>query len=180
MPISNAPPKSATPRQSSTQKNAAAQAIAQTSQHNKRKEGVEGLGQAAALVLLVRKQFADAAAIGIHVPAIAEEMASIADGNDTWAKWLDYFTMAGPYAGLVKASLPLMLQLMANHGTIPAEAGAALGVMSPKTLELKGKAEQEKVEAALLLQIQEDQRQTDALRQQLREASINGHAANTE
>jgi len=175
MPISSAPPKAATPRQSSAQKAAAVQQ-AHASQHQKRKEGIEGLGQAAALILLVRKQFADAAAVNIHVPAIAEEMASIADSNDTWAKWLDYFTMAGPYAGLVKASLPLMLQLMANHGTIPAEAGAALGVMSPKTLELKGKAEQEKVETALLLQIQQDQRETAALREQLEKASVNGHS----
>ena len=176
MPISSAPARAATPRQSSTQKNAQAQAQAQSSQHARRKDGVEGIGQAASLILLVRKQFADAAAVGIHVPAIAEEMASIADQNDTWAKWLDYFSMTGPYAGLVKASLPLMLQLMANHGTIPAEAGAALGVVSPKTLELKGKVEQEKIEAALLLQIQQDQQETAKLRDQLAKESVNGHS----
>ena len=171
MPINPAPPKSAAPRQSSTARNTAAAQAAQQSQHDKRREGVEGIGQAAALILLVRKQFADAAAVGIHAPPIAEEMARIADGNDTWAKWLDYFSMTGPYAGLVKASLPLMLQIMANHGTIPPEAGAALGVVSPKTLELKGKVEQEKIEAALLLQIQEDQRETEALRARLTKAA---------
>lgn len=168
MPIDRtpAPPKRSAPRQSSAQ-NAAAQAQAFTSQHQKRKEGVEGLGQALALVMLVRKQFADAQAIGMHAPAIAEEMARLGDQNETWAKWLDYFSLSGPYAGLVKATLPLMLQIMANHGTIPAEAGAALGVVSPKTLELAGKAEQEKVEAALLLSIQETQKETANLRSQI-------------
>jgi hypothetical protein len=163
-----APPKRNVPRESSARNTAAAQTAYQ-SQHERRKDGVEGLGQAAALILLVRKQFADAAAVGMHAPPIAEEMARIADTSETWGKWLDYFAMTGPYAGLVKASLPLMLQIMANHGTIPAEAGAALGVVSPKTLELKGKVEQEKVEAALLLSIQESQRETDELRAQIRE-----------
>jgi hypothetical protein len=167
MPINSPLPKRDTPRQSSVQKNAAAAQAAYQSQHDKRREGVEGIGQAAALILLVRKQFADAAAVGIHMPPIAEECARIADSNDTWAKWLDYFSMTGPYAGLVKASLPLMLQIMANHGTIPAEAGAALGVVSPKTLELKGKVEQEKVEAALLLSIQEAQKETAEIRAQI-------------
>jgi hypothetical protein len=161
-----APPKR-TARESSIRKNEQAAQTQYKSQHDKRKEGVEGLGQAVALVMLVRKQFADAQAVGMHAPAIAEEMASIADVNDTWGKWLDYFSMSGPYAGLVRATLPLMLQIMANHGTIPAEAGAALGVVSPKTLELAGKVEQEKVEAALLLSIQESQRETAHLRSQL-------------
>lgn len=172
MPIDrNAPPKRATPRESSTARNAAAAQTSYQSQHDRRKEGVEGIGQAAALVLLVRKQFADAQAVGMHAPPIAEEMAKIADQNEQWGKWLDYFSMSGPYAGLVRATLPLMLQIMANHGTIPAEAGAALGVVSPKTLELAGKAEQEKVEAALLLSIQESQRETEALRSRLTKAA---------
>lgn len=165
MPIDRTAPPPArrnTPKQSS----AAAQANYQ-SQHERRREGVEGLGQAASLILLVRKQFADAQAVGMHTPAIAEEAAKIADQNETWGKWLDYFSMSGPYAGLVRATLPLMLQIMANHGTIPAEAGSALGVVSPKTLELAGKAEQEKVEVALLLSIQEAQQETKALRDRL-------------
>ena len=169
MPINRdaTPPKRTTPRASSNAKNQEVAAQAYQSQHQRRREGVEGLGQAASLILLVRKQFADAAAVGMHAPPIAEEMAKIADSNDTWAKWLDYFSMTGPYAGLVKASLPLMLQIMANHGTIPTEAGAALGVVSPRTLELKGKVEQEKVEAALLLSIQEARRETEQMRSQL-------------
>jgi hypothetical protein len=169
MPVDRSgPPRRSTPRQSSAQKAAEVQQ-AVSAAHERRREGIEGLGQAAALVLLVRKEFADAQAVGMHVPKIAEEAASIADTNEKWAKWLDWFSISGPYAGLTKAMLPLMLQLMANHDKIPAEAGSALGVVSPKTLELAGKAEQEKVEAALLVQIQESQRETDELRKQLRD-----------
>jgi hypothetical protein len=162
-----APAKRATPRQASNAKNDAIVAGEQRSTFQRRKEGVEGIGQAASLILLVRKQFADAQAVGMHTPPIATEMARIAETNEQWGKWLDYFSMTGPYAGLVKASLPLMLQLMANHGTIPAEAGAALGVVSPKVLELAGKVEQDKVEAALLLQIQEGRKEAQAMRDQL-------------
>jgi hypothetical protein len=139
----------------------------QTAAHARRKEGLEGIGQAASLVCLVRKQFADAQAIGMHSPKIANEMASIADQNEQFAKWVDWFSISGPYAELTKAMLPLMLQLMANHGKIPAEAGSALGVVSPTMLEMAGKAEQKKIEAALILQIQETERETAELQKQV-------------
>lgn len=125
------------------------------------------MGQAAALVLLIRKQFADAQAIGMHVPAIAEEAASIADTNETWAKWLDYFSISGPYAGLVKATLPLVLQLMVNHDKLPAEAGSALGVISPKMLEEAGKAEMELAEAALVTEITRKRQEAEKLKAEL-------------
>jgi hypothetical protein len=173
LPIKAAPPKSATPRQSSTAKNAAAAQTAYQSQHDKRVEGVEGAFQAAGLILLIRKQYADAGAIGQHAHPIAEELASIADTNEKLAKWLDYFSVAGPYAGLVKASLPLLLQLMANHGTIPAEAGAMFGVVSPDLLVLKGKADQALVEVALKLQIEEAQKEAADITEQLRKEPAN-------
>lgn len=164
MPIDRtAPPRRPTPRASSTARQQT-ETPGVSASFARRKEGAEGVGQAATLILLIRQQYADAQAVGMHTPAIATELARVAEGNETIGKWLDYFSVTGPYSGLVKASLPLVLQLMANHNIIKPEAAGALGVVAPKTLELAGKAEQEKIEAAILLQIQESQRETSRIK----------------
>jgi hypothetical protein len=106
-----------------------------------REEGANGLFQLAGFGLIVTKNYADAGAIGKHSPKISHELAVLADKNEGVAKFLDYLTEAGPYAGLITACMPLILQIMANHNMIKAEALAGSGVVAPAALEAGVKAD---------------------------------------
>jgi hypothetical protein len=83
--------------------------------------------------------YADAAAIGIHSPAIAVEVVSLGKQNESIGKLIDYLDQVGPYAGLISATMPLVLQLLANHKRI--DHGKVPGLSSPAVLEAKVKAE---------------------------------------
>lgn len=115
-----------------------------------RQEGVDGLFQMAAAGCLMAKQYADAQACAEYGPKIAEETAKLAEQNEGVARVLDYITQIGPYAGLLTAVLPFGLQILANHGRVPASALTALGVKDPQILELQ--AQREVMEAATALQ----------------------------
>lgn len=104
---------------------------------NARANAVNGLFQVAAFGSTTMKWYADAAAYSIHGPKISEEIAKLADTNEGVANVVDYITQAGPYAGLITATLPLVTQLMANHKMIKPMGGA----MSPEFLEAQVKTQ---------------------------------------
>lgn len=121
----------------------------------KREEGAKGIFQLAGFGLIVTKQYADAGAIAKHGANISHELAALADKNDGVAKLLDYFTEAGPYAGLVAAVMPFALQIMANHNMIRADMVSGAGVVSPDALTAQIQAEMAKERAEALKAQQE-------------------------
>ena len=92
--------------------------------------GIEGIGQMAAFGLSFKSP-ADAAAVMIHTPPIAQAMADLANEKPEVAAILDRLLAAGPYAALLTAVTPLILQVLCNHGKMPA---GLMGTVPPEQL----------------------------------------------
>lgn len=105
----------------------------------KRTEAVEGGFQIVALTATAFGLHADAATVGMHAEAISPEVAKLADDNPSIAKGIDFIMENGPYAALISASLPMVLQLCVNHGWIKAEKLPGAGVVNPAVLEARYK-----------------------------------------
>ena len=123
--------------------------IALMGKAKERSEGLQGWAQIGSLVCISKGWFADAGAIGMHAPGLCDEAARLADDNEQVARVLDYLAMSGPYAALMGAALPLVMQLLVNHGKMPVPAGVA-GVMAPAALESQVKAEMMTMQAEML------------------------------
>lgn len=124
------------------------------------------------LGLLMAKQPADAGALSQHGPNIAHELALIADTNEGVAAFLDRLTTVGPYAGLVKAALPLALQLAVNHKRLGSQFTGTMGIMDPADLEAMVTLKAEKMKAELEAQMAQVRKEmTEA------KAALNGGAA---
>jgi hypothetical protein len=95
-----------------------------------RSQAIQGLFGAIALPLAV-VQPADAAAIALHSEPIGDAVAETAANDPRFAALVDRLVHAGPYAALLGAVAPLVLQLMANHGYAPI---GLLGTMSKDDL----------------------------------------------
>lgn len=77
----------------------------------------------------------DGIAITKHGENISNEAAALAENNVYMARTLDYICAVGPFAGLLAASIPLALQIMANHKRISASAlPPELGIVEPQLL----------------------------------------------
>jgi hypothetical protein len=127
--IINAPPVKATANKSTAKQTAANKA--ESDIITARKEAVASLGQFAQIPLMITKQYADVGAVQLHWPKVSEEIAKLASTNDQVAKIVDPLMQVGPYAGLIAAVMPFVMQLAANHGRVT--PGAA-GTVSPVTL----------------------------------------------
>ena|ERR1700722_5318216 len=159
MPITdNSPPPkttAATARPRATKSSALTQA---------RTEALTGLGQLAQVPLIATRQFADAGAVSAYWPNISKEVAKLAEDNEQIARLVDPLMQVGPYAGLVTAVLPFILQIAVNHkrlsagamGTVPAESLAAQVESSLAQQEMQ----------ALQVQLQSE-REAAALREQI-------------
>lgn len=112
----------------------AAKATVSSGNTYKREEAINGLFQLGGFGLIVAGQHADAGALGKYGPGIAREAAKLAETNDGVANLIDYLTEAGPYAGLVTACMPLLLQILANHKIMRAENLAGAGVVAPEAI----------------------------------------------
>lgn len=99
-----------------------------------RREGLESLGGVGILILSTAKQYADAGAVSLHWPNIAEEGAKLAETNDAVARGIDALCNFGPLAGLIGAALPFALQLAVNHNRLELAAARSLGVVDPEEL----------------------------------------------
>jgi len=141
----SAPPRSARASQ--------AQVKRASGKQQERRETAEGIFQLAGFGCIIFRQYADAGAIGMHSPPIVDEVIALSEKNTSVANALDYLAEAGPYAGLVIAVMPLVLQLAANHGVIKAEMTSAAGVVPPAALESQVKADMAR-QAANALQAQ--------------------------
>lgn len=125
-----------------------------------RKEAIEGIFGLGIAGLTLAKQYADAEAISQHGEKIATELAVLADQNEAVGQLIDRLTEVGPYAGIIAAVSPLILQILVNHDK--AKPGV-MGTVSPKLLEAKARAQIETAEAALQLEIDEQTRQVEKL-----------------
>lgn len=173
-----APPRRGAPRASQ----ASIQAVSrETPRDEARKEGLTGIGQAASAFLLMRGQYADAGAIGVHGPRLIRETVALARQNEPLGRALDMLSQAGPYTGIAMAALPLIAQIAVNHGRI--EAGKAMGiqgVMSPAALEAQAKAELAEIESDALRMQHEAEKQLADLkteRENIMAESRNGNGA---
>lgn len=153
----SAPPKSRTPKTSGT---SAPHVSRETPRDHVRSEALTGIGQALSMALLMRGNFADAGAIGIHGPNVVKETVAMARSSEPLGRALDMLSQATPYTGLIFAALPLAAQLAVNHGRIPPERAAGIsGVVSPQILENKMKAELAEMEILALREQREAEEQ---------------------
>lgn len=74
---------------------------------------------------------ADAAAIDTARPRVAAALGALGEEMPAVGAILDRLTAAGPYSAIVAAIAPLVLQLGANHGLVPA---GTLGTREPGAL----------------------------------------------
>lgn len=109
------------------------------------------------------KNYADAGAIAMHGPDFTKALAKQADKNEKLAKLLDYLGAIGPYSEILGAGLPLVLQIMANHKRVPAEAVANFGVVPPRMLETKVRLEIKQQEAELMQQLKDQEQQIEQM-----------------
>lgn len=111
-----------------------------TGKHAKRQSAVEEIGAIAGMFLIARGQLADAAAIGMHGPGLAEEIVKLGDEVEEVGKGLDYLTQAGPYAGIMRAAIPLLAQIAVNHNRMKPN-GMIPGLLPKAALEAQARAD---------------------------------------
>lgn len=110
-------------------------------------------------------QLADAGTIQKHSPAVSGELVKLSESYEPVAGFLDWLAKNGPLAGLFIAVMPMALQLIVNHGILPAELLAGAGVVRPEVIEAQVAAdlakqaadairEQREAEAELMRQTQ--------------------------
>lgn len=121
----------------------------------RRSEGLKDLGQLGQGGLLMARQWADAATVGKYWPDVADELAKLADQYEYIAKPIDVLIQVGPFSALVLAAMPMVMQMMANHGALDPAGLASYGVVPPQVLEAQMKAEVARMQAEALRAQQE-------------------------
>lgn len=149
----------------------------------KRTEAISQLGMFAQVPLIATRQFADVGAINLHWPKISEEIAKLADQDEQVAKIIDPLLQVGPYAGLIAAVLPLVMQVAVNHGrmspgamgtqpksALSAQVESALAQQELEALQIQLQAERD---SAKMRKEIEDSRKAmaDAMHDQQRETT---------
>lgn len=155
MPIDTSLMSSAPPR---TTRSRAATAPRKTV-NDTRTEAVNGLFQLASFGCVMTGNYADAATIGMHAEPINREIVTLGAQNEQVGKAIDYLNQVGPYAALISATMPMVLQLFANHGRL--DASKVPGLSSPQVLEAKVKAQMAAQAAAEMRQAQQAQQEYD-------------------
>lgn len=92
--------------------------------------GILGIMQLAAAPLAFTYP-ADAAAVITHAPPIADALHALALERPEVARVLDAVLAVGPYGAVIAAVLPLVVQLLHNHGVISVPMAVSLGA-TPK------------------------------------------------
>lgn len=129
-----------------------------------REEALNGLGQLSQGALIAFRQYADAGAMGMHWPRIAREVASLAGTQEIIAKIIDPLLQAGPYAALITAVMPLVIQVMVNHGKA---TPGAMGSVSKDALESQIKTSLAQMELAALRERQAAEKDAADLKAEL-------------
>jgi hypothetical protein len=121
-------------------------------------------------------QYADAATVGMHFPPVAKELANIAETNEAIAKPIDFLIEIGPYGALIEAAIPLVMQILANHRLIKAEAMIGSNIVPPEVLEAQMKAQVMRVQAQAMRDQQAALAEAQAAQREMQEmmAAQNG------
>jgi hypothetical protein len=150
MSAAKAPPRKRAAR-SNTASAAPVPAVDVRSNVERRSEGLNGLAQLGQGLCLMLGQYADAAAIGQHFPAVSVELAKVAETSDVVAKPIDFLIEVGPYGSLIAAVMPLAMQIAANHGMIDPGKLGGQGVVPPTVLEAQMKAQMARMQSEALM-----------------------------
>jgi hypothetical protein len=169
MAITSAPPP--VKRAAST---SAPRPTAASSRKKERQEAVNGLGQLAQVPLVAMGQLADAAAIGMRWPAVATELAELADKDERIARACDVLLQVGPYAGLITAVMPLAMQFMVNHGKVQA---GSMGTLPPTVLEAQMKTRIMQMEMQAKRAQQQAEKELREMTEAMQKAESNGSGA---
>lgn len=144
------PKKSNTTRTGTRQTSSRMQVQPQLTQAEKRASGLMGIAQLGQALCVMTGQYADAATIGKHAPAITNEVALLADSYDIVAGPVDFLIQVGPFGGILAAGLPFVLQIMANHGALDATRLSSQGVVPPAVLEAQMQAQVMRMQADMV------------------------------
>lgn len=124
-----------------------------------RTESISGLFGVGAGLLALFGMTADAGACIEHGEKIAPEAAALADRNEAVAKALDSLAAIGPYAGIIATTVPFILQILVNHGTLKAAPLVSFGVVTPETMQAKLQAKAMQAQAELLRKARDAQQE---------------------
>jgi hypothetical protein len=69
----------------------------------------------------------DAVAVTDHAPNIAEAVQVTADNDPKFAAAMDRILSTGPYAALIAAAVPMVVQILHNHDKVPGEIVKGMG-----------------------------------------------------
>lgn len=145
-----------------------------------REEAVNGIWQIVGLGCIIAGQYADAGAISMHSPPISHEVAELAEKNDQIAKGVDVLLQVGPYAALIGACMPLVMQLLVNHDVLPADKMAGANVVKPEVLESQVKTQMAR-QAMAAMQAQKDaEEELKEMQKAFANASQNGSDPDSE
>lgn len=194
MSAAKAPPARAQRAKAANRANSAAQVTVNSgfTSAEMRFDGLMGLGQLGQGACLMTKQYAQAATFGQHWQPIAKELTNLSQSQPTVAKYVDLIIAVGPYAALIQAVTPFLMQTAANYGLINAESATGGGIVPPAVLEAQMKADYARMQAQAIREqqeaIQEAQRaqaeynhavaQAQAAQRQ-HEMSVNGNGPKT-
>jgi len=106
---------------------------------------------------------ADATAVAVHAPGIAEALNEIAQENPALAAVLTRLAAVGPYGALFAATVPLLAQVATNHGALPVAVAATFGAEDPALLLAQVKAEGEAMRRAAAEQAAQRRAAMDAM-----------------
>lgn len=137
---------------------------------SEREEGLNGLGQLAAIPLVATGNLADMGAVATHWPNVSHEAAVLSESNEKVANLVDKITAVGPFAGLIAATIPLVLQILVNHGRLPAGMFGQFGVLPPEMMTQRAAIDLQRQAAELARMEAEAQR--DFLRAQEELAAV--------
>lgn len=106
-----------------------------------REDALNGLWTAAAAFCMMGNQWADAGAISAHGPNVSREAAALSLKYEKVGNALDALANISPFANLIGAVMPMVMQIAANHKMVPAQALAGIGVKDPGVLESQMRVE---------------------------------------
>jgi hypothetical protein len=108
---------------------------------SEREDSLNGIWTAISAFCMMGNQWADAGAISIHGPNVSREAAAISMKYEKFGNALDALANVSPFANVLGAMMPMVLQIAANHKMVAAQAVAGLGVKDPEVLESQMRVE---------------------------------------
>jgi len=121
----------------------------------------------ATAVAIFTQNYADAGALQEHSANLASAIAGIAEDKEKVADILDKADV-GPYAELVGAAIPFLIQLAVNHNRLDINKMSGIqGVMEPAVLASKVQAEMDRKKTEILRAAKEAREEAEAAAQEL-------------